>query len=697
MVENVQLFAYGAAAVLDLVVLLSLLERPNWQYIAVWMLMLTVGVWMWHTGVFIHALLAHSTGDLALQALWVSMVVMAVGLLMMPSAMLHGLHRFTRSGLGVSICFNPWLGLYYLPVLLSIPIGLQLATAPGEPFLDLLKDYSNAYLTWMSGTNLVVAVGLWRLQANYESPSVLRFFRSMAWTLLGITLLNVSCLTWGLQVWSDGRVWWQMIVALSPVFPTLLFAYFVLRFQLLPLVLERTLTYGAIVVGAMLLHEIVTHDLATALQAQYRVNFGLMEGVAALGLILIYQPLRQRVTEALRYLFGSPAQHRDQNRRLSVQLASQSGERPQELLSWFAQAARQTFEVEYVTAVLFEAEDQDSFQTGHEFLIPVARARWLCDQLRAADLRTCTLYDAPNRATLDVLQEAGASAVLRIDYPGQDGLLLIGPQRFRQSLGNEELNALSLLVEQLGATLHNGHLQAARLEAERRATQQEKLSSLGLIAGSIAHEVKNPLSSIKAIATVLAEELGSESPHSEDLRFILAEIDRLAMTTSQLLEIAREPPQGQRGGQLQTSLTRTVQLLSQFARQQHVRLTIETDQDLPFVNADEGTLREIFFNLIANSIEAAGSGGDVSVSCHRDGQTVMTTVHDTGPGLPTIVQQRLFEPLVTTKEKGTGLGLYIVGVRVRGCGGEITFETGPKQGTSFFVRLPFLPEDRTDR
>src|SRR5205807_1269078 len=108
----------------------------------------------------------------------------------------------------------------------------------------------------------------------------------------------------------------------------------------------------------------------------------------------------------------------------------------------------------------------------------------------------------------------------------------------RELIG-EEINAVLLLVEQLTITLDHSLLVAERLDAERRAGQAEKLAALGLLASSLAHEIKNPLSAVKAIATVLAEDLGPDSPHAEDVGLILGEVNRLAATTMQLLEFAR--------------------------------------------------------------------------------------------------------------------------------------------------------------
>lgn len=441
--DDLQLFAYGSAAVLDLVLLLSLLERPNWKSVTAWMLTLTIGVCLWHSGLFIHALLVNSPGELATHGLWASMTVMSLGLLIMPCAMIHGLHRYTQSGMNTLIRGNPWLALYYLPVLLTIPVSLQLSTDPRAPFLQLLHSYVVPYVLFMSGTNLVVALGLLRLRKKIESPSILQFFATLAWTLIGITFVNVSCLTWAMQLWPQWRTGLQMIVALSPVLPALVFSYYILRFRLLPLVLERALIYGAIVVGAMLLHEAVTREFAQDFQDQYRVNFGMMEGIAAIGLILAYQPLRQRCAEALDYLFGGSSERREANRTLSIHLAARFGEPPDLILNWFVHAAKAAFQVDSVTAIVFHSGPHECqnfvFTTEGDSGLSRESASILYHQMQEAGLRSCTLYNAPDQKSLLALQEANASAALRIDCPTRPGLLIVGTQQFRQTLREEQL------------------------------------------------------------------------------------------------------------------------------------------------------------------------------------------------------------------------------------------------------------------
>jgi signal transduction histidine kinase len=134
--------------------------------------------------------------------------------------------------------------------------------------------------------------------------------------------------------------------------------------------------------------------------------------------------------------------------------------------------------------------------------------------------------------------------------------------------------------------------------------------------------------------------------------------------------------------------------MTHLARQRGVSVAANIADDLPPVRTDADAVREIFFNLLANAIEACGSPvhGRVpsllEVTARATDGQVVTTVRDDGPGIAESVRARLFEPFVTTKAEGTGLGLYVVGRRVREAGGEISCESAQGAGTTFTVKLP---------
>src|SRR5260370_21850976 len=225
--------------------------------------------------------------------------------------------------------------------------------------------------------------------------------------------------------------------------------------------------------------------------------------------------------------------------------------------------------------------------------------------MRLADLQNCSRRQAPDREVSHCLRQTAAALAVVKTQPKIAGLLVVGRGRRNRDLGEEETNAVLLLVEQLAITADNSLLQAERLEAERRALQNEKLSALGLLASSIAHEVKNPLSAIKTIATVLAEDLGPDNPHAQEVSLILGEVDRLARTTDQLLRSARPRASPSGPASIPVVLDSAIRLLEHLANQQNIAIETHLADNLPLVPAGEQALRETFFHLLSNSLDTA--------------------------------------------------------------------------------------------
>src|SRR5579871_5908278 len=123
MYDNMQLWVYGTTAVVDTVLLFALIERHNWRAVTIWMLLLALGVWCWHGGTFVRFLIDRSVGPLADPMRWCSALSMAFGLMLMPSAVLHGTVRLRRHRqFSVAPAPDPWLVLCYVPLLLLLPI-----------------------------------------------------------------------------------------------------------------------------------------------------------------------------------------------------------------------------------------------------------------------------------------------------------------------------------------------------------------------------------------------------------------------------------------------------------------------------------------------------------------------------------------------------------------------------------------------
>ncbi len=689
MLSDLQLLGLGAAAVIDTVLLVALIERPNRRQVALWMLVLTAAGWLWHSGSFVHTLLIRATHPWSLQVNALAMTAMAAGLLLMPSSMLHGAVRLWHTGVDAKPRGDARYGLCYLPVLVLGPIMRSLFAQPTGDFLVLVAPFTVPYVAWLCVTNGIAAITFWDLRRRVALPSATQFFARMALLLCGLSLL-VACVVFvAIPLCPQHEGEWKLLVSLSPVLPVLLFTYYVMRFGFVSVVLERTLVYGAVLAAVFLFHHVALAGIAERLNESLQVDFAIVEAVAAAALILAYQPLRQRVAESLRYLLGSRVGDvREQTRQLAARMSDGTDQPIDCWLSSMTDEVRTLFGVTHVGTWLFGEGDHIVGQAASGNAISADQAVALQASLSQTRQHILTRFEAPNQMALEILSATGTSVAIAFHHRDLRGLMVLGRKRLNQELSDEELSSLALLTEQLAVTLRNMRLQQDRLAAERRALRQEKLSTLGLLASSIAHEIKNPLSSIRTISTVMAEDLGPDSPHVEDLRLIVSEIDRLAATTRHLLEFARPAPSTSDGCVPRELLERTLRILRQLAQQRDVRIETEFDHQSIAVKADPASLGEVFFNLLSNSIDAAGAGGVVTIVCRQNSSHVTVIIRDTGPGLPPEVQEHLFEPFVTTKLDGTGLGLYIVGRRIRELAAEIRCESRPGQGTSFEVRLP---------
>ena len=690
MLENVQLWVYGTAAVIDTVLLFALVERHNWRAVTVWMLLLATGVWCWHGGTFVRHLVNESIGTLADPVRWLSMMSMALGLLVMPSAALHGACRLlTLRHIRVGPAIDRRLLACYIPLLLLIPIGRALGANPASPFLVLLADYHVFYAWWLGLVSVIAAFGLIRTGAEFPEAPARWFYYSLAISMLLIALLTGSFVA-VLPRQPQAIGFLQTLVVVAPIVPVLLFGYFVMRFQLLPLILERTLVYGAVLIGVMLFHAVVLKDAVSDVARQYRLDLGVVEGILVLSVILWYQPLRDRVTAALQALIDSSAHRRTERSRLAVQMASRAADSVPDLLHWFTSMMQRSFGARQAAAWLCDREGTITVRSGSDDLLDDGQVRHLLDVMATTEDHFITRYSSSSPAVLSMLDRVRAGAVLRFQHADVAGLFLIGCRSWGQPPNDEDLHSLSLLVEQFGVTLQNSQLRLLQIAAEHRVFQQEKLSVLGLLAGSLAHEIKNPLSSIKTITRVMAEELGPDSPHAEDLRMIGGEIDRLAASTSELLDAAKSPRADQALVSLSELLAPTLRLLQHLAREHGVALQVTFPEEPVVVPLDQISLREIVFNLISNAVDAVDGvrlGGSVRFVCQSDSTMVVIEVHDNGPGISPDQLGRIFDPFFTTKSTGTGLGLFVVARRVRELGGIIQCHSKPGV-TVFRVELP---------
>jgi len=211
--------------------------------------------------------------------------------------------------------------------------------------------------------------------------------------------------------------------------------------------------------------------------------------------------------------------------------------------------------------------------------------------------------------------------------------------------------------------------------------RNERLSTFGQLVGSIGHELRNPLGVMESSLYILRGRMAAGDERAKKHIDRLAEQLGIANTIiTDLLDMIRDKP-------LSTQKVRLRDVVEAAALQLRLPLGVEPLSQLPDVNGDPSQLRQVFVNLLQNAQQAAGPAGTVTVDAESNALDVMVGVSDSGPGVDASVRARLFEPLVTTRQKGIGLGLALVKRIVERHGGRVGYEPR-EQGARFVVRLP---------
>jgi signal transduction histidine kinase len=224
----------------------------------------------------------------------------------------------------------------------------------------------------------------------------------------------------------------------------------------------------------------------------------------------------------------------------------------------------------------------------------------------------------------------------------------------------------------------------------------DRLAVLGTLAAGIAHEIRNPLVSVRTFIELLPERLHDEEFRTEFRQLTLAEIERICALLNDLLALARPAPARLEPSDLNALALQTVRLLEPEARKRRVSLRIGLAGDVPPILVDEGRVKQVLMNLILNGIEACSERGtvDVVTSVPAPGAWSVLEVADDGAGIPDELVAHVFDPFVTSKDTGSGLGLYIAHRIVTEHGGAIRTHPRPGGGTLFSITLPTVAAAR---
>jgi two-component system, NtrC family, sensor histidine kinase HydH len=226
-------------------------------------------------------------------------------------------------------------------------------------------------------------------------------------------------------------------------------------------------------------------------------------------------------------------------------------------------------------------------------------------------------------------------------------------------------------------------------KAEAQLIRSEKLAALGQLAAGVAHEIRNPLTSINILIHSIAESLPRDNTHREDLGVIEEEISRINLIVDQFLKFGKPAPPLLAETEVAPLFEETLQLFkAQIERQ---RITVVRDfPSLPKVVVDREQMKQVILNLLLNAVQAMPAGGRLGLTGRvaEDRREIEVAICNSGPGIPPEHMGKLFDPFFSTKEGGVGLGLPIAHRIVEQHQGKIEVESTPDVGTCFTVGLP---------
>jgi len=253
----------------------------------------------------------------------------------------------------------------------------------------------------------------------------------------------------------------------------------------------------------------------------------------------------------------------------------------------------------------------------------------------------------------------------------------------------QDTKILSALANLAAIAIENARLHEKTVAVEEQLRHNERLSTLGLLAAEVAHEIRNPLTVMKMLFHSLDLKFPDDDPRGRDAEVITEKMEQLNRIVGRLLGYARSSEPAFEMVDVNALLEDVLQLVRPRLQQQKVELR-KKFSEVPGIRADRAQLEQVCLNLILNAVEAMPAGGTLTVgTAFRDSSFVLMTFGDTGSGISLERQRQLFQPFLTTKPRGTGLGLAIVQkIVVETHRGKIEVRSTPRKGTTVRVLLP---------
>ena len=699
--EIISLIGFILGTTLHIVLSILIVQRKHKTRSELVFLFLVISVAMWHFGNAV-SLFSFILFGRKIQS--VDLVADAIsygGIGFMPSLLLHTavlflfeskpqIKRFLQHLIIVAI---------YLPVFPFSVIIKNFVLSEDTHLGITATPYIKPFVVWLI-TSLFIAANISRWLARMvEEKEERKFHLAIYWVVISIAaFIGFTFLLGGNKIAYMGD-YLVLVSMLSSIFPSIIFSYYVYRYNYMEFVLRRSVFYSFLTLILICLYYFGIKKLAKSLEHHYFVNSKILESVFVISLVFWFPTLKERIQRLMRKLiFFRMGDSEYLLNELSHVISTDPLVNFTKLLEYVVESIKKATAIKSTNLLLFKPvpfseKGSERVQIiGDKKYEPITHQniQHIIQFFANGEFVVLNRHEVKDVSIINEMRLLDAIFIFPIFVNRKlTGILSLGRARRGLPIASDNLDQLMIIANDIGSAVEKSKIIEEKLQLERKMYENEKLSSLGRLSTSVAHEVKNPLSSIKTIVQVMSEDLRKNDPLQEDLAIIVDEIDRLTKVVNQLLQFAKPGGEVKANVKIGEVINSTLVVLNHEAKQNNIVTHCQIPNDLPMLATDEGAMKEVFFNLIHNAIQAMPTGGKISINAHylHNNHAIQVTITDTGPGIPQESFQKIFEPFYTTKQTGTGLGLSIVKKKLEDMDATIHVESSGN-GASFIINFP---------
>jgi len=666
--EILQVIGYSIGALLPLWMLYQLVtHRSKLSTIERLLALLALTMGGWHTSNLVITL--HGLFDLGPDT-WITLLrvadtVAVVSITFAYSFLLHvHLHLWANAHgrpLNRSEDFRVYLS--YVPTVFLLVAVPRLWSGDYEPMFAKLSFFVIPFAFWIAYVLGLIAVTELLIARRTKNRSEKRIMQTLAASFIGVGVVIFAALAAGVGAGTQAGLYLKTFANLGSLLPSVLLAYSIYRYRYLEIIIEESLVVVTFATVVLTVYVFGIRTIGDWMTQHYGVRPGLVEALLILALALLAAPLRGWLAQRFQKLFEREAAL---YKEIVARIGSYAGQHKD------------------LSDLLHFVEERTTDALGlRKLKIFVDSDPWVAKVLDQSKENGWEPIEDE-----EVLTEQG----FKIAYPLRredkvEGLVAVDAAS--ASLTPDARSIIGLLADQVAIAIDDSRLLGENLRLERELAERERLASLGRMAATVAHEIKNPLSAIKSIAQVMREDENLRNEYERDLGLIIGETDRLSQSVTQLLSFARkESPAGQPLS-VDELVRSVVDLFRANAREQGIALDCEVNVQAELAGRSVAAVRDALSNLLLNALQATPQGGTVSLIAVAGNSDLVISVQDSGSGVPFDLRERIWEPFFTTRQRGTGLGLAIVRKRVQEIGGSASLEISQNgHGALFQLRIP---------